>query len=194
MKILVAVPTFETITPETFKSIYDLDRGEHEVGFEFVKGYDTAKARNMIVKKALDGGYDRVLMVDSDMIVPPETLTWFLETPVPIISGACPRKNTRKKEAVLIKFGTGDFWECYRYDELTEDRMRIKGCGCACIMIDVEVFRRMDFPWFKYVTYDEGHHLSEDYYFCAKAQTEEFEIWADTRVRCGHLARYFQYE
>ena len=194
MKILVAVPTFETITPETFKSIYDLDRGEHEVGFEFVKGYDTAKARNKIAKIAMDGGYDRVLMVDSDMIVPPDTLTRFLEEPVDVISGACPRKNTRKKEAVLVKFGTEDFWDCYRYDELTEDRMRIKGCGCACIMISADVFRGMEYPYFKYVTYDEGHMLSEDYYFCAKAQTAGFEIWADTRVRCGHLARYFQYE
>ena len=40
MKILVAVPTYETIAPETFKSIYDLAKADNEVNFEFVKGYD----------------------------------------------------------------------------------------------------------------------------------------------------------
>ena len=38
MKILIAVPTFENIYPDTFKSIYDLDKAGHDLGFEFVEG------------------------------------------------------------------------------------------------------------------------------------------------------------
>ena len=40
--ILIAVPTFENIYPDTFKSIYDLDIEGHDVQFEFVRGYDCA--------------------------------------------------------------------------------------------------------------------------------------------------------
>ena len=194
MKILVAVPTFETIMPEVFKAIYDLDKGEHDVCFEFVKGYDCAKARNMIVRKALAGNYDRVLMVDSDTLIPKETLTWFLEKPVDIISGCCPRKNTKKREVVLARFGTEGFSACLTYDDLTEERIQIKGCGFACVMVNVDVFRKTSYPWFKYVTYENGSHLSEDFYFCMKATQAGFKLWADTRVRCGHKAQYFQYE
>ena len=50
MKILIAVPTFETIYPDTYKSIFDLDKGDHEVLFEFVRGYDCATARNSIAQ------------------------------------------------------------------------------------------------------------------------------------------------
>ena len=57
MKILIAVPTFETIEPEVFKSIYNL-KSEHELHFDFCKGYDCAVARNEIGKKAQAGGYD----------------------------------------------------------------------------------------------------------------------------------------
>ena len=31
-RILIAVPTFETIYPDTYKSIWDLDKGGHEIG------------------------------------------------------------------------------------------------------------------------------------------------------------------
>ena len=34
-KILIAVPTFENIYPDTFKSIYDLDKGDNEVIFNY---------------------------------------------------------------------------------------------------------------------------------------------------------------
>ena len=37
MKILIAVPTYENIYPDTFKSIYDLDSGGHELYFESVR-------------------------------------------------------------------------------------------------------------------------------------------------------------
>ena len=48
MKILIAVPTYETIFPDTYKSIWDMDKCGHEVQFEFVRGYDVATARNNI--------------------------------------------------------------------------------------------------------------------------------------------------
>lgn len=194
MKILIAVPTFETIEPEVYKAIYDLDTGGHDVRFEYVKGYDCARARNEIGNKAIDGGYDYVLMVDSDTIIPRDTLQRFLERPELICAGVCPRKNTTTKETALVKLGTADFVDCWFYHELVDDRIRIKGAGFACVLIDTEVFRQMEFPWFSYVTWPNGTALSEDYYFCEQAEKYGIQIWADTRVRCGHLARYFQWE
>ena len=94
-KILIAIPTFENIMPETFKSIYDLDPCGNELSFEFVKGYDCARARNDIVKKALDGGFDYIFMVDSDMIIPQDALKNLLEYPTEICLGLCQRKNTK---------------------------------------------------------------------------------------------------
>ena len=73
-RVLVAIPTFESIKNETFKSIYGLNIPENtEVMFDFVKGYDCAKARNEIAKIALNYGFDYVLMVDSDIILPNDT-------------------------------------------------------------------------------------------------------------------------
>ena len=74
MRVLVAVPTFENIYPDTFKSIYDLDTSGHDVEFQYVRGYDCATARNKIARLTLDKGYDSVLMVDSDVVLPKDAL------------------------------------------------------------------------------------------------------------------------
>ena len=64
MNILIAVPTFENIYPDTFKSIYDLDDQGNDLSFEYVRGYDCATARNRIAQIAMDGNYDYVLMAE----------------------------------------------------------------------------------------------------------------------------------
>ena len=195
MKILIAVPTFETVAPETFKSIFDLDMTDHRVSFECVKGYDCARARNEIAKLALEGGFDYVMMIDSDVVIPSDTLRKFLEFPCDIVLGCCIHKNSRDGRIEIYKPGTFDFTGYYTYDTLPGfPRVRVKGGGLACALINTEVFRQMAFPYFRFVTYDNNTMLSEDLYFCLKASQAGFSIEADTRIRCGHLARYVQYE
>lgn len=194
MKILIAVPTFENITPETFRGIYNIDHCGHDVRFDFVKGYDCAKARNVIAHGVLEGGYDYVLMIDSDVIVPPDTLKLFLENPAPICFGVYPHKNTTKHQVELFKLGTENYSERYSYEELTKPRMKIKGAGFGCAFIHADVFKKLPYPHFQYISYETGHFLSEDLYFCSVARQEGYELWADTRIRCQHLARYFQGE
>lgn len=196
MKILLAIPTFENILPEVFQAVYDLDKGGHEVDFKFVKGYDCAKARNVIAKKALEGNYDYVLMLDSDTIIPKDALVVMLEHPADVILGCCPRKNTKEKRTVLFPLkdnATGYFKPLY-YENMTDERMELRGGGFACALISVSMLKKLKYPYFKYVVYENGDALSEDLYFCSEARKQGFKIWGEPRVKCGHLARYFQYE
>ena len=196
MKILVAVPTFETIAPETFKAIYNIRRNHDiDVDFDYVKGYDCAIARNKIVKKVIEGGYNYVLMIDSDIIVPDDVLEKMLEYPVDICFGLYPHKNTKDGYAEVFKPKDGDFTERFKYDELKgQVRVAVKGGGFGCVLIKSEVFMCMMYPWFQYIAYSNETFLSEDLYFCEKAMMAGFKLEADARIKCGHMARYFQYE
>jgi cellulose synthase/poly-beta-1,6-N-acetylglucosamine synthase-like glycosyltransferase len=193
MKILIAVPTFETIEPEVFKAIYEL-KSEHELHFEFVKGYDCAIARNAIARLAQEDGYDYVLMVDSDTIIPPETLEYMLDPPADVVLGVCPRKNTRNGKTAMTRFVPLQYREDYYYSDLPSERTLIKGGGFACALVKSNVFTRMDYPWFQYTLTADGTTLSEDYYFCQNARMFGIDVYMEPRVKCGHLARYFQYE
>lgn len=196
-RILIAVPTFETISPETFKSIYGI-QSEHILAFNYCKGYDCAMARNRIARESLDGGFDYVLMIDSDIIVPSNLLDYLLEIPEAVCVGVYPRKNTTEQQTELFDFTEKDFTQRFTYPQLDEfqkkaPRIHIKGSGLGCALIDVNVFRQLPFPWFKYVTYNNGDVLSEDLYFSHELLQHNIPMSADLRVRCGHLTRRFQY-
>lgn len=196
MKILIAVPTYETISAETFKSIYNLDTGDHEVAFDFTKGYDCAKARNDIAKKTLNNGFDYVLMVDSDIILPEETLSLMTEKPVDILLGCYLHGHKNDTHEIeLFKPKQANFDERYTYADFTSaPRIMVKGGGFGCAFVNSDVFKKLEFPWFKYDIYNNGHVLSEDLYFCHVARANGYQIYADTRVRCGHLQKYFLYK
>lgn len=194
MKILIAVPTFENIQPEVFKAIYELKNPGHELHFDFMRGYDCAVARNNIAKIAIAHGYDYVLMIDSDTLVPPDTLELMLEDPVDVCLGVCPRKNTKDGKTALIKYRDPGYQDNYYYSELPDERTEIKGGGFACALVKTSVFSQLDYPWFQYVTAADYSTLSEDFYFCQNCRTYGVDVWMDPRVRCGHLARYYQFE
>ena len=194
-KILIAIPTFENIMPETFKSIYDIDSCGNELSFEFVKGYDCARARNDIVRMALEGGFDYIFMVDADMYVPKDALQKLLEYPTEICLGLCPRKNTKVGKTCIYKIGQVNYEDAYTYYDLPKkDRVMVHGGGLACALIKTDIFKNLTYPWFRYVTYQDGSELSEDLYFCSQAKANGYKIYVDTRVRCGHATRYFQFE
>jgi hypothetical protein len=193
MRILIAVPTFENIEPETFKAITEI-RTEHELIFDFVRGYDCAIARNKIAKKAIEGEFDYVLMIDSDVIVPSDIVDKLLEKPVAICAGVYPRKRTESRETELFKFTEKDYLDRFTFDELDEGRIPVKGAGFGCVLINTNLFKLMPYPWFKYVEYDNGDVLSEELYFCDIARKNGFSIEADSRVRCWHVVKVYQYE
>ena len=105
MRILIAVPTFENITPDTFKSIYELDTCGNEVGFDFVRGYDCATARNHIVMEAKDSGADYVLMVDNDVVLPDDVIRNFTEELTDVCLGFyAHRDGAAKNRMCSVRF------------------------------------------------------------------------------------------
>lgn len=210
MKILVAVPTFENIYPDTFKSIYDLDKGEHEVFFEFVRGYDCATARNKIAQKALDMGVDYVLMVDNDVVLPRDAIMLFLEEPKSVQLGSYAHRDTdniyRGRTCICkLKDNQGKAYYNYPLDseytatELQELRdsgkykIMIHGGGMGCAFINTGVFKAISYPWYDWVNYKTKGMLSEDLYFCEQCKSKRIPVYTDTRVTCGHILRRIQY-
>ena len=105
-KILIAVPTFENIKPECFKSIFGLTNPEgYDLYFDYVKGYDCAYARNKISKLTLKHNLDYVLMIDSDVSVPKDTIIKLLECQADIALGWYYKKRTVNDQTVIFNFG-----------------------------------------------------------------------------------------
>ena len=207
MKILIAVPTFENITPDTFKSIYNLNTLDHWCEFDFVRGYDCAAARNNIVKLAYRQEADYVLMVDNDVVLPEYALVWMLENPKDVCLGFYAHRSADWNGNTCIckwsdgrkKFFNYPIESQYTSEELKQLReagtykINIHGGGMGCALIRTDVFREIEYPWYSWVNYANGTVLSEDLFFCEQCHQHGIDIFADTRVECGHLFRYIQW-
>lgn len=212
MKILIAVPTFENIYPDTFKSIYDLDKCGHEVIFEYVRGYDCATARNRIAQMAIDLDTDYVLMVDNDVVLPKDALQNLLEDAKDVCLGFYAHRdgdNIYRGRTCVCKLFNEEGYKYFNYpleseytaDELAKIRdnghtkIMIHGGGMGCAFIKTDVFKKIKYPWYDWVNYADGHRgmLSEDLYFCEGCRKKSIRIYTDTRVNCGHMLRHVQF-
>lgn len=197
-RVLVAVPTFENIYPDTFKALWDMNKGGHDVGFDFVRGYDCATARNNIVKRALDAGADYLMMVDNDVTVPRDALVNLMEHGVDVVMGYYAHRNGANDATTktnVCKRGELNYTMQYTGGELAAYRnngeylVRVHGGGMGCILIRCSALARMQYPYYKWVDYGNGGMLSEDLYFCEQCRMAGIKVYADTRVSCGHMFR-----
>lgn len=212
MRILIAVPTFETIYPDTYKSIWDLDKDGHEVLFDSVRGYDVATARNRIAQKSLDLNADYVLMVDNDVALPKDALKLLLQNAKDVNLGYYAHRgndNLYHGRTCICKLKDEHGKAYYHYPLESEytaaemhamadaevGKIEVHGGGMGCALIRTEVFRKTSYPWYDWVNYGDANRgmLSEDLYFCALCRASGIPIYADVRVGCGHLLRHLQW-
>lgn len=212
MKILIAVPTFETIYPDTFQSIYHMDKCGHDCIFEFARGYDVATARNKIAQRAIDLKTDYCLMIDNDVVVPKDALKNLLEGNPDVCLGYYAHRgvnNVYNGNTCIcrLKDKEGKSYYCFPLEseytgaemkELMESgktRIPIHGGGMGCALIKTDVFRKIPYPWYDWVNYGDNNRgmLSEDLYFCTQCAIHQIGLIADTRVACGHMFRYVQW-
>ena len=212
MRILIAVPTFETIYADTYKGIWDVDKNGHEVLFESVRGYDVATARNRIAQLAMDRNADYVLTVDNDVVLPNDALKLLLEDAREVNLGYYAHRDTDniyRGKTCICKLKDENGKEYYHYPleseytaaemhklaEAGEKKIEVHGGGMGCALIRIDVFRKLQYPWYDWVNYGDKNRgmLSEDLYFCVLCRNSGVPIYADVRVGCGHLLRHVQW-
>lgn len=192
-KILIGMPTARYIEPETFKSIWDQSVPDGYV-VDFVPFYSDQidDVRNDIAQYVIDHDYDYLFSVDSDIVVPPNTLSRFLEQDRDMITGVYIQRipNTHVVEVYGATPGGGRQqipWDLLKGRGTVE----VAGCGFGCVLIKRSVLEGVESPRFEYHSaLDHRNTVSEDVIFCVKATNAGFTIWADTRVLCDHLGNH----
>ena len=201
MRVLVAVPTFDgSVRAQTFESVANLDWADCDLQYKTVAGYDCAKARNEIAKTALARGFDYCLMVDSDIVVPMDALANLLEIGEPLALGWYAQQGSFAPphgEGLTCMYKPASYQEPFTSTELKElaergeHKVPVRGGGMGCALVRRDALERTQFPWFKYVEYDDGA-LSEDLFFCKKLRGVGIQPHVDARVACGHYFRHVE--
>ena len=144
-----------------------------------------SELRNQCVKRTLEGGYDYMLSVDTDLVLEPHTLQVLLET---------------KKDIVAGLFWTNGWTNAWMYDQVSENNLpewqkpglyRAGGTGALFLIKRKVLEAGVDYtpiPNLRKAVFGEDRH------FCIKAVCHGFEIWADNRCQPVHLYRNKQYD
>ena len=192
LNILIGVPTKEAIDIDAAISIMNLDWDGHNITYTHSQGagvYGVAQARNNLVKQAIDGDFDKLFMIDSDMIVPQDAIINLLDPDVPIVTG-CARYKNDSMRSPLFRYTTDKQGDAsWLWNEIPRGRFEIKSGGVACAMIDVNLLKRMHRPWFVWTERGNGTYVGEDIGFYEELQRIGIKPQADGRVRCGHIGR-----
>lgn len=191
-KILIGIPTNKYIEPETVKSLWDMEIPDgYRVDFQYFYGYQIDQIRNLMANWGRN--YDYLFCIDSDIVVPKNTLKNFIQANVDIISGVYIQRThgIQTPEVYMDTPGGG----CTNIPlTLLEDNLgvtEIAACGMGCCLIKGDVLRSMDYPHYHYKSaLNHSDTVSEDVFFCMKAREMGFKVWVDTSIKCDHIGQY----
>lgn len=170
----------------------NLDWDGHDITYTHSDGagvYGIAQARNRLCEKAVGGNYDKLFMIDSDMIVPEDAIINLLDPDVPIVTGVARYKNDSGRAPIFKYFQDKSGSDAWIWNEIPSGRFEIKSGGVACAMIDVGMLRKMQKPWFVWEERGNGTYVGEDIGFYEKVRNLGIHPMADGRVRCGHIGK-----
>ena len=179
-KVCIGIPLTDSVKVETLRSIVaNLQNGEKR-DFITQSSCNVILNRNKLVELAMERGATHLFFVDSDMDFPPNTIEQLLSHSKPVVG---VWSHLRKiPPTVTVKM----FKESSKPDHVFE----CKAVGTGLMLIDLDVFRKIDKPWFQF-EYD-GIELKtgEDVYFCDKVREAGFSVWCDPTLDVGHIGGY----
>lgn len=155
--------------------------------------YGVALARNAVVAQFLTSKCSHLLMVDDDVVVPPEAITRLVAVGGDITLGCYGSvktfgDGTTGFYVVVLRLG-GGAEDVYRSWPAGVEE--VAGGGAGCMLVARPVLELVPYPWFRF----QGLHVpgtgnivtvGEDVDFCQRARAAGFRVWADGGVRCGH--------
>lgn len=187
--ILVAVPTNNNITTDTFKSIANLRVPDnYTLRVEYFYGYKIDQVRNLIA----DWGkkYDYTLCIDSDIVVPEDALIRLLAADKDIVGGIYSQRLPDRKLEVYYITDSGGFNNIPYWHIKDKSLVEVGAIGFGCVLIKKRVFDTIPYPHFVYLdALDHKNTISEDIYFCKKARDYGFSTWALADLVLPHIGK-----
>lgn len=144
-----------------------------------------ADARNSLVHQARMEGASRLLMLDTDQVYPPDTLTRLMGHGLDIC-GVRVHRRWMPFDPIFYRGEIGRYQNVPDEEAYSGRVIEVDATGTGCLLFDMAVFDRIEAPWFAFDVRD-GNPVGEDICFCGKARESGIRIHVDTGIEVGHL-------
>jgi hypothetical protein len=142
----------------------------------------THEARNALAKIAVDRGFTHLMMIDSDHVFEKDIVHTLLLYKKDIVGVRAYRRSAPHYPCIFVKDKTLKETEAMTFvDACDMGLMVADAVGFGAILINVEVLKKMTYPYFYFT------NTGEDFNFCREARELGFKIHVDTDIEIGHV-------
>lgn len=209
MKILIAIPCMDIIPVPFVESLMSLQHPENaEVQVRFHKGSLVYDSRNLLALHAIKEGFDYVLWLDSDMVVPHNTLIQLLadmqsDPDARMVTGLYVKRTYPTAPVIYRqidapqKCADGTMHPVIQEftDYPVHDLFTVAGCGFGCVLTQVSLLKDV---WDRFgPAFAPFAWAGEDISFCWRVnhlteciQPAPARIWCDSNISCGHIGSF----
>jgi hypothetical protein len=161
-------------------------------------GNFVAAQREMIARDAIARGSDMLLMVDDDIVVPPDALlrlTAALEAdPRAAVAGALYYSRDSARPMAVARWVSSDTTSAAIPPFAADAVASVDGIGFGCVLIRVAALHDLTTPYFAaHVYIDEAtrsaRQCDEDYLLCERFRGAGWRVLLHAGVRAGHYDR-----
>lgn len=187
MKYMVAIPCMDMMQTQFVCSLVSMPffpNTEITFGANSLV-YDT---RNQLAEKAINGGFDRILWLDSDMTFKPDMahrLAAHLDNGLDYVSGLYMTRKKPIKPCIYknLQYNppVGESYLDYPKDSLFE----IKASGFGGVMMTTDLIKRVGDMFG--LPFSPILGLGEDLSFCYRVNMLGVKMWCDSSIKMGHI-------
>lgn len=196
IKTLVAIPCMDMCHTDFVRSLTGL-KFEGEVMVMFSQSSLVYDSRNLLAGAAIEGGYDRILWLDSDMVFEPDLfrrLSARLDEGREMCTALYMTRKPPIKPCIYIRLyeeqKPGIKWpipHAEPYHGYPDGVFPVAGCGFGGVMMTVDLMRRVQaeygYPFSPMVGF------GEDFAFCKRVLEIGGEIVCDSTIKMGHVGQ-----
>jgi len=201
MQIVICIPhsykvfnkqfTLSLLTILNYFHVWNGERGmKHKLNILVQNAGWIDHMREQLADKAIKSGATHLLWLDTDMTFPPDIIVKMIkrfeeEPELEAVTGLYTWKKPPFLPHVYSSYNkeTGRF--SYGAGFPLDKSFPVAGAGFGCVMTAVELFKRVERPWFKMELDGDDIKIGEDLYFCKKAQP--IKMVCDPTISCLHL-------
>lgn len=210
VELAVVVPHTGNVSMRWAVTLATLDAPPHHIVTKSNAALDLS--RELAVEDALEGGAEWLLLLDSDVIPPPDVFfqlqrtgrrvvsaLYLVDHDVPqpaawVLDDDSPSSVRVDAKGNVIVDDDGDPRRIGR-DET--GLVTVDAIGLGCVLVHRSIFEKLEQPWFRWTKGYEDHPwdlrdesgepgVSEDFFFCHRLAEAGIDIHLDTSVQCAH--------
>lgn len=190
MKICIGIPVLDNVDYRFFLATsanIGVWSRKHKLFLDTPNRCAIDRAREIIVRDAIEAKCDYILFIDDDTLLPEDTLDQLLpifekDESIIAVSGFCFQRGYKYMPMVYKyerQFGIGS---CQMIDPWPEEPFEVHAVGMGVCMLKVDLLAKISEPCF-----GRDGPGTEDFYFFRKAHQAGYKTYVNPKVEAIHI-------